>query len=427
MTMFENLKSKKVTIMGLGSYREGSGILAASFFASSGAKVTVTDLRKKEELKSQIKKLKTFKNIEYVLGRHRKDDFKCKDFIFKNPSVPKDSPYLKIARKNKIPIINDWIIFLEKYPDNLLVGITGTKGKSTITTLIYEILKRSDSDVILCGNIGKSPLAFLGKIRKDTIIVAELSSWALQEFEGIKKSPHISVVTNLMPDHLDKYKNVREYYKDKENIFRFQKSDDYLVLNRELTSWAKKAKARKILFSQKKKYSSAVEVAKILGIPKNVSEKSIKSFRGVPHRLEFVGIKKGVKYINDSAATMPDAVVYALDSLKERKGGIILIAGGVDKKLDYKEMVNAININVKELILLPGTATDKIKKYLSKIVHPIGYTIEYSTSMKEAVSKAKKIAKRGDIVLLSPGAASFNMFKNEFDRGGQFVKLVKKL
>ena len=414
--------------MGLGNYEKGSGISAALFFARREAKLLVTDLKKRGNLEKQLKKLEKFKSpgrIEYVLGRHRKNDFEKADFVFKNPGVPKDSPYLKIAGENKIPVINDWTVFFEERPDNLVVGITGTKGKSTTAALVCEMLKNAGRDAVLCGNTGQSPLAVLNKIKKDTIVVAELSSWLLQEFKTIKKSPRIAVVTNLMPDHLDKYKNLREYYKDKENIFKFQKKGDFLVLNKddkESKKFAEKTKAKIIWFSGKRnKYGAAIAVAELSGIPKKIVGNTIKNFKGVPHRLEFAGEKRGVKYINDSAATMPDAAVYALDSLKKYKGKIILIAGGMDKKLDYKKFAGAINKNTKALILFPGAATDKIKENVHDSV------MHMARDMKDAVAKAKSLAKRGDIVLLSPGAASFGLFANEFDRGNKFIREVEKL
>ncbi len=427
--MSKNFKGKKVVIMGLGSNEGGSGISSALFFLRRGANLLITDLRKEEEFKKQLTKLEKFRTagrVEYVFGRHRKKDFKKADIIFKNPGVPKDSPYLKTARENGIPIINDWTIFFEERPNNLLIGITGTKGKSVTAALIYEMLKNSGADAVLCGNIGKSPLAILNKIKKDTIVVAELSSWLLQEFKTIKKSPRIAVVTNLMPEHLDKYKSLREYYGDKENIFKFQKKDDWLILNRddmEVKKFAKKAKAKIIWFSGNEgRCAAAVAVAEVLGIPRKIIEKTLKNFKGVPHRLELVGEKGGVKYINDSAATMPEAVIFALNSLKRYRGKIILIAGGVDKKLNYKNFAKEVNGSVKALILFPGTATDKILKENVRGLTPI-----IARGMKEAVARAKGLARRGDVVLLSPGAASFNMFKNEFDRGDQFKKSVKKL
>jgi len=414
-----NFKDKKVVLMGLGNYKDGSGISAALFFARNNAKLLITDLQSKKELAPQIKKLKKFPNIKYILGRHREDDFKNADYIFKNPSVPKDSPYLKIARQNKIPVINDWTIFFEERPGNLLIGITGSKGKSTTTALIYQLLKIAKKDVVLCGNIGKSPLAVLQKIKKDTIIVAELSSWLLQEFKSIKHSPRISVITNLMPEHLDKYKNIREYYGDKENIFRFQRPNDYLILNKndkKLKSMARKAKSRIIWYDGEPK-NAGFAIAKILKISKKIANKAAQNFKGLSGRLELIREKNGVKYYNDTTATMPDATIYALHSLKKYKGRIILIAGGVDKKLDYKNLARLIKKSVKALVLLEGTASDKILKEMN-------IKNEKISSMQKAVATASKLASKNDVVLLSPAAASFNLFRNEFDRGKQYDKAV---
>ncbi len=422
-----NFEKKKVVIMGLGNYKDGSGISAALYFLRNNAKLLITDLKTRKELAPQIKRLKKFNNIKYVLGKHQVQDFKNADFIFKNPSVPKNSPYLKIAKKNKIPIINDWTIYFQERPGNLLIGITGTKGKSTTATLIYQILKAANKDAILCGNIGQSPLSILNKIKNDTIVIAELSSWLLHEFEFFKKSPQISIITNLMPDHLDKYKNIKEYYADKENIFKFQKPSDYLVLNKEdknLQKFAKQAKSKIIWFSQKTKGGVAIAVAKILGIPESIVQKTIKNFKGAPGRLELIVEKNGVKYYNDTTATTPDAAIFALNSLGKYKGRIILIAGGVDKKLDYKNLAGEIKKYCKALILFKGTASEKILKSLRVTGRALRKNMK---SMEEAVKIARRFAKKKDIILLSPAAASFNMFKNEFDRGNQFNKFVKLL
>ncbi len=459
--MENDFKGKKVVIMGLGGYKEGSGISAALFFARLEAYVIVTDLKREEELRLQIKKLDKFKNIEYVFGRHRDKDFKKADLIFQNPSVPDSSSYLKIARKNKIPIINDWSLFLEKH-NNPLIGITGSRGKSTTTSLVYKIITM-EKKAVLCGNIGVSPLKYLSKIKKSDIIVAEFSSWLLRGLLPVKKSPHIAVITNLKADHLDKYKNLEDYHNDKKIIFKFQKPDDYLILNKddersraiakEVVSkvfWFSKGYSKKdngvfvkdnqIIFrrggdEQKIANLSAVKmigehnlenalasicVAAIMSISKKNILSALRDFKGIPNRLELVSEIKGVKYYNDTTSTNPDGVIAALKAFDKKSGKIILIAGGVDKNLDYSEFVKLIDKSVKNLILFPGTATDKILRNIK---------VHYHTAhkMSEAVELAKSFAKKGDIVLLSPGAASFGLFKNEFDRGKQFVKEVNKL
>jgi UDP-N-acetylmuramoylalanine--D-glutamate ligase len=479
--LFSDLKNKKVVVMGLGLYKEGSGVMAARFFAKRGARVLVTDLREENELAPALRRLKHFKNISYVLGRHRPKDFRTADLIFQNPSVPATSPYLKIALKAGVPIVNDWSIFLSLCQPKFLIGVTGTRGKSTTTTLIYEMIRRKHKRARLAGNLGVSPLSFIDSYRNEPI-VAELSSWLLHHFSTIKKSPQVSVVTNILRDHLDKYPSMREYIADKENIFRFQKKEDMVVLNYDnliTRQLAKKAPGRVLWFSLKPLPSylegaslwketlvfqqaqrqinflpmnqlkiigwhnianalAALTVAWTIGISKKDIVYVLKTFSGLPNRLELIAEIEGVKYYNDTTATTPDATIAALLSLsfqdKNQKNSsreplplaqkkIVLIAGGSDKNLEYKQLAKYIKDYCKAVILLPGTATEKLKSEIAN------YKLEKreALNMKEAVTLAKNFALEGDIVLLSPGAASFGLFKNEFDRGKQFVKLVNSL
>lgn len=458
-----NFKNKKVVIMGLGSYENGSGISAALFFASRGAKVLVTDLKSEMELQDQIKRLKKYKNIDYVLGEHRKKDFKDADFIFQNPSVPRHSPYLETARENNIPIINDWSVFLANH-NNFLIGVTGTRGKSTTTTLLYEFIKTKNKSAILTGNIGVSPLKFYGKLSPNSVVVAELSSWLLQGFESVKKSPNIAMITNLMADHLNKYKSLEDYYSDKKNIFRFQKSDDFLVINKDNKEVAKlKREVKSKIFWFSKKYFNkengvfvkgeniffrnngeednicatkdikmigrhnlenvlaAICGAKLYGISNAKIKTVLHKFKGIPNRLEFIKDLAGVKYYNDTTSTSPDGTIAALEALKDYGKKIILLAGGADKGLDYRDFAKAVKKSVKAIILFYGKATEKILADLGKTKLPIICV----DNMRDAIKVAKSFARKGDIVLLSPGAASFGIFKNEFDRGEQFCKEVQ--
>ncbi len=468
--MDNSFKDKKIVIMGLGLYEGGSGVAAAEFFAKQKARVLITDLRSKDELSSQIRKLKKYKNIKYILGSHREEDFKNCDIVIKNPAVPKDSKYLKIAEKNNVPIHNDWSIFLTQ-KDNFLVAVTGTRGKSTTATLIYELLKKK-LKIHLCGNIGVSPLAIISKIKKEDVLMAELSSWLLHNFKIVKKSPNISVITNLMPDHLDKYKSLKEYYNDKKNIFKYQKKDDILILNKdnkETKKLAKEAKSDIFWFSEKalskkekgvflkennvyfqdklriikvvnikktklqgehnkQNILAALCVACILNIKKSDLQKVVNDFSGVKNRLEFLRELRGVKFYNDTTATSPDASIVALKTLSKdfnKTKNIILLAGGSDKKLDYKEFAKYIKRYTKSIILFNGDATEKIKKELRKIKYK--NILAEVDNMEDAVSEALKNSKKEDVVLLSPGAASFGVFKNEFDRGDKFRAAVKKV
>ena len=447
----------------------GGGAGVAKFFAKQGAKVLVTDLKTKDQLAKSIQKLKGLK-IEFVLGHHRAQDFENADLIIKNPAVPANSFFLTIARDSKVKIATDIDIFFElcKPP---IVGVTGTKGKSTVATLIYEILKKKYKDTILAGNIGISPLEFLDKIKKRSYVVLELSSF---ELEDIKKSPSIAVITTIFPDHLDRYADFKEYVKSKENIFLFQRKSDYLLLNYDnldVRNYAKDAPSKVYYFSKsdasKELNSSkmfgcfvkdglvfndkeetpileiseaklkgehnisnilaAASVAKLLRIPDKVIQRTVRNFKGVPSRQEFVAEINGVKYFNDTTATMPEATIAAIKTFKENypKARLILIAGGQNKNLNYKELAGVIIKNIQEFVLLPGTASDLIKKEMEPRNSKIN--ISLVKSMAAAVRQAAAAAKPGDIVLFSPGAASFNLFKNEFDRGEQFIKAVKDL
>lgn len=432
-------KNKKVLIMGLGLH--GGGVGVAKFFCKQGADVLVTDLKTKEQLKDSILKLKGLK-IKYVLGGHKESDFQKADLIIKNPDVSNNSPYLKIVQKNNIPVETDISLFF-KLSEAFIIGVTGTKGKSTTASIIYHILKLQNKRTFLAGNIGVSPLELLGKIKKGDRIVLELSSF---ELENLKQSPDIAVITNILPDHLNRYASMAEYIESKKIIFKYQKKEDILILNYDdlvARSFAKEAQSRVCFFTAEKKsiekyigdfklfgkhnlsnLSAAICVAKELNVPEDIIKKSVKSFKGVSSRQEFIREFKNVKYFNDTTATMPEAVIIAIDSFSEKfpNSKLIFICGGQNKGLDYKKLADAIKKRVGDLIMLPGNSSDEIKKHL------LGYNkIHNAFSMQKAVEIAKNLARKGDIVVLSPGAASFNLFKNEFDRGEQYVKAVKQL
>ena len=409
----EDFKNKKVTIFGLGVL--GGGVGAAEFFARAGAKVTVTDIKKEEELKESAKKLKKYK-INFVLGKHRKEDFINADIVIKGPGIPNNSPYLQIAKANKVKIDTDVGIFFELCK-NPIIGVTGSKGKSTTAAILYEVLKKKYKNTLLGGNIGVSVLSLIPKIKKDSILVLELSSWQLEGLLPHKKSPHIAIITNIFPEHLNRYKNFEDYIEAKKIIFKFQKKDDYLILNENLKEYLSSAKSKIIYYD-----GNPNKVAEIVGAiykvkPKDI-QKAIKNFKGLQGRLEFLREVDGVMFFNDTCATHPEATIYSLEKLKKEyvDSDIILIAGGQDKNLDFSRFNEIVPQKVKQLILLPGDIEEKIKVKFIKV-----------NGMKEAVKKAKEIATKGDIVLLSPAAASFNLFKNEFDRGEKFKEAVNEI
>jgi UDP-N-acetylmuramoylalanine--D-glutamate ligase len=482
----KDFKGKKVTIIGLGLH--GGGVGVAKFFSQLGAKVLVTDLRSKEKLKESIDQLKG-RPIKYVLGQHRPEDFINTDLVIKNPAIPEKSRYLEIARENKVPIETDIGIFFELCPAPI-IGVTGTKGKSTVATLIAKLLGRKYSEVILAGNIRASVLEKLNKISKESLVVLELSSWQLAGLKSHQKSPHCAVITNLMPDHLNRYKSMAEYIEDKKLIFKWQKSKDYLVLNyddklvRDLAKETKSqvfyysqdngiilnledtsspgdlprltidqaglgafVKGEKIFFGQNKEeicslddiqlkgrhnisnVLAAITVAKLYEVSNKSIIKVLNKFKGLEGRLELVDVIDGVKYINDTAATMPNASLAALNSFPSNKN-IILIAGGADKNLDFDQLAEMIVKRVKVLILLEGSATAKLKKAVDKQLELTDKQLKIIgplDNMKKAVMEAKNQAQEKDIVLLSPACASFGLFRHEFERGEAFNKAVALL
>lgn len=439
-------RDKRVLVMGLGLH--GGGIGMVKFLAKSGARLTVTDLRSQKILRPALKNLKKLKNIRYVLGRHRKEDFLKTDLIVKNPGVKPDSPFLDIARKKKIPVTSDVEIFFKSCPGKI-IGVTGTRGKSTAAYLIWlflkEKFKNSSRRVFLAGNIRKSALELFPKIRKEDVVVLELSSFQLHDLIPKKISPEIAVITNILKDHLNWHKNFQDYVRAKRQIFRSQKPGGLLFLDsREKTvqKIIRKTQSR-IIFSRLSKdlgkitdrnlgrhyrgsVSLAASVARHWGVRENVIKKILIGFKGLPGRQEEIAKISGVHFVNDTTSTMPEASVAALYRLGKIARKIILIAGGQDKNLDFRKMASAIRDKVSVLILLPGTATKKLKKLL-RIADQSELRIIEAKSMSEAVKKAAGFAKRGDFVVLSPGAASFGLFANEFDRGEKFIDAVNKL
>jgi len=469
-----DFKNKKITVMGIGLH--GGGVATVRFFAEAGARVIATDLKSAKELADSLEKLKDLKNVKFILGQHRIEDFENVDMVVKNPGIPWTSKHIQAALKKKIPVEMDSSIFFKLCPLPI-IGVTGTKGKTTTATLIAEILKTGDVKVFTAG-IGQKPvLDLLGKLEgvKDGVVVFELSSWRLSVLGREKLSPPLAVITNIYPDHLNYYGTMEKYIADKKYIFSSQKPDDFVILNynneaaREL---AKEIKSRAVFFStegcrcptptttkvsdtcvcmanEKIIFSNNGEEKEICGLadiklrgehnisnvlaaiaatlaygiaPEEICE-AIKKFKGVPHRLEFIREIDGVKFYNDTAATMPDAAIAGVNSFTEP---IVLIAGGADKKLDFKEFAKAVSEKMRRVILLKGEATEKIKAELKKIEADKIVDSEFD-SMEKAVVRAKSLAGPGDVVLLSPGATSFGLFLNEFDRGDKFRTAVEKL
>jgi len=450
-------RGKKITLMGLGLL--GRGVNLAKFLSKCGAVLTITDLKNAQALGPSLRQLRAYPSIRFVLGGHNIKDFKDCDLVIKAAGVPFDSSYIKEAKKNKIPVEMDASLF-SRFSPAFMIGITGTRGKTTTAYLLYHILKLAQKNscygqVYLAGNIrGLATLPLLSQAKEDDLVILELDSWQLQGFGDLNFSPPLAVFTNFMPDHLNYYhNNLDRYFCDKANIFKYQKRGDTLILGEKLVAEFKKRKIKirshqyiakkadlsrswkiKILGEHNKEnIACVVRACYSLGLADSDIKEGLETFFGVPGRLELVRTIKGVKYYNDTTATTPEAVEVALKAFQASipklsarilNRRIILIAGGADKNLNYDNLMTLINKTVKALICFNGGATTKI---LAQLPTKLCYPVRVVSSMKEALRVAHKCTSPGDIVLLSPGAASFGIFKNEYDRGEQFVNLVKNL
>lgn len=436
----EFFKGKKVTLLGLGIL--GRGVGDAKFLAKYTKELVVTDLKTELELKTSLKKLSKFKNIKFVLGRHDLSDFRNTDMVIKGAGVPSNSPFIKEALKNNVPVHMSTALFAKFFIEQLggrIIGITGTRGKSTVTHLIYHILKKSGVNVEIGGNVqGVSTLSMIENIKPKSTIVLELDSWQLQGFGYEKISPQISVFTTIFPDHMNYYKNsMQKYVKDKANIFLWQSDKDTLVIGEQafqkiyglyknkIKSKILKAEIKNIpsdwIFPvpgehNKSNIACAIKAASAAGISVKDVKNGVESFRSVPGRLEFVANKNGIGIYNDTTSTTPEAATAGLKALDKNKN-IILICGGSDKGLNMKKFIKEAKLRAKKIILLSGTGTDRIKNDFSKA--PI------YDSLKKAFGDAYNSAGKGDTILFSPAFASFGMFKNEYDRGDKFNKIVK--
>ena len=439
-------KGKKITVMGLGLL--GRGVGDVDFLAKEGAELIVTDLKTKSQLKESLEKLKKYKNIQYTLGEHRMEDFENRDFILKAAGVPLDSPYIAQAKKSGVAVYMSTALFAN-LTEGVVVGITGTRGKTTVTYMLYETLKRAfkgkSRKVYLGGNIqGVATLPLVTKVKKGDVVVLELDSWQLQGFGDLKLSPKVSVFTTFMPDHLNYYKgDLKAYFGDKANIFKNQKSKDTFVAGEQLCTLPKiftKQFPRATRFVSERALPKAVELlipgehnvynaalayvaARALKVPHRDIVESLSKFRGVQGRLEKVGTYKDVDIYNDTTATTPEALTVALEALG-KKNNIVLLMGGADKMIDLSILKEPLAAYVKSVFLIPGTGTERLLKEKSI---PKTMKVFQGKDFASLVKSALKNCESGDTLLLSPGFASFGMFVNEYDRGDQFVTLIKKL
>ncbi|MCA1959631.1 MAG: UDP-N-acetylmuramoyl-L-alanine--D-glutamate ligase [Desulfomonile sp.] len=431
---------KRITVMGLGLL--GRGLGDTLFLIRSGARVTVTDLKTEQELAESVKKLQGLP-CTLKFGGHDPADFTDADMVLRNADVPRSSEFLRIAAANGVPVEMDESLFCKNFRGTV-VGITGTRGKTTTTVLVHRILQAAGHRAFLSGNLlGCATLPLLEQAGPQDIVVLELSSWQLQGFHDARISPHASIFTNVYPDHLNRYSSMDEYIADKKAVYLYQRDGDFCLFNREqpeCAAMADEAPAGRRFFSVSdvpsqwnirlpgrhnlENIAAAIGLARLMGVPDEVIRPAVESFNGVEHRLQWLGKKEGIVFVNDSTSTTPAAGLAALEALSGRS--ILLIAGGSHKNLDLVPFAKAAAERCKRIALLEGTATDALHEGLAasgaadKIVGRFD-------AMAPAVDALLSHARPGDVMLLSPACASFGMFRNEYHRGETFMALVRDI
>ena len=450
-----NIKDKKVLLVGLAK----TGVSTIKKLDKLGASIVVTDIKPKEKLEDILSQLNGLNNIEYILGSHP-EDISNIDLTIVSPGVPLDLPFIEKLKESNVKIIGEVELAYTLSNNPIFVGITGTNGKTTTTSLVGEIFKEAKRDTYIVGNIGNPVIDTVGVANENSVLVTELSSFQLESIATFK--PHVSAILNFTEDHLNRHHTMEAYMEAKARIFENQDSKDFCVLNyddEDVGSLSDNVKAKKIFFSRKKSLECGIYLDEAKNIIVNIDEKItllnkdelslpgdhnlencmdaaaiayvsnididtirevLKTFAGVEHRQEFVRNLKGVMFVNDSKATNPDSSIKAVQSYNRP---IVLIAGGMDKQSSFDEFLDAAKENVYALVLLGETA-QKIKECAQNK----GFdNIIVVKDMKEAVNASYQIAKDGDVVLLSPACASWDMYKSFEVRGIDFKDNVNNL
>ncbi len=457
-----SFEGKRVTVMGLGTRAGGLGV--ARFFIEQGAIVTVTDGKTEAELAGPLAELQGLP-VELALGGHQDRHFTPEgaDLVVRNPAVRRWSPYLAMARARSVPIEMEMSIFLQASPAPV-IGITGTKGKTSTSAITAAILREWRPATVLAGNMGVSAVGCLAQIDADTPVVLEISNWQLEGMDERGIGPRIAVLTNIHEDHLDTYDGFDEYAETKRSIARHLGPDDTLVVNRDnAEAWRAVEHTRATVRSfgaagpiddgfwledrticwripeatgcvrlpdrfvyqgvhQRLNAAAAVAAALARGADLDAVRAGLERFEGVKDRAELVAEIDGVLFVNDTSATAPAAAIAALDAYPGRD--LHVIAGGFDKKLELEPLGHALAKNAASIVLLDGTATPRL---METIRAAGGSWLGPFDSMDAAVDAAALRARPGDVVLLSPGCASFGLFRDEFDRGDTFRAAVRRL
>lgn len=451
-----NIKDKKVLLVGLAK----TGVSTIKKLDKLGASIVVTDIKPKEKLEDILSQLNGLNNVEYILGSHP-EDISDIDLTIVSPGVPLDLPFIEKLKESNVKIIGEVELAYTLSNNPIFVGITGTNGKTTTTSLVGEIFKEANRDTYIVGNIGNPVIDTVDYTDKNSVLVTELSSFQLESIDTFR--PKVSSILNITEDHLNRHHTMENYINAKARIFENQDKSDFSILNYDdsiVRDLNRNNNASILYFSRKEKIEqgvyldennnivisidgkqitvlnrnelslpgdhnlenamAAILMTYVVGVDLEVIKQVLTTFKGVEHRLEFVTNKNGIMFVNDSKGTNPDSTIKAIGSYERP---IILIAGGMDKHSDFTDMMKCATKNVKELVLLGETA-DKIEASARKEGLE---NITKVKNMEEAVKKAYELAKDGDVVLLSPGCASWDMYPNFEARGLDFKENIYKL
>jgi UDP-N-acetylmuramoylalanine--D-glutamate ligase len=410
--------------------------------AEAGADITVVDAAPLEVMRPAVEALSSYPNITFKFGPYDFADFKDAEFVLVGAGAPFDEPVLLACKEAGVPLKQSAALFAE-LSELPIIGITGTRGKSTVTHMIHHVLTTVfDGPVLLGGNVrGISNLQLLKQASDEAVAVMELDSWQLQGFGWAKRSPQVAVFTNFMTDHMNYYKgDMDAYFADKANIFKYQEDTDTLVTTPEVFEWAKKIKGATLaqevilvdasVIPEDAKLSMpgehnrlnaalALEALKALGLEEEEIFSGLASFPGVEGRLQYLGEIDDIKIYNDNNATTPQAVIMGMKAVGNSDDkNVIWIGGGAAKDIDTAELLATVPLYCKKVVLLAGTGTDTIKNSIE---------CEVVFSLEEAVKSGLASGNPGDVLFFSPGFASFGMYKNEYERNDEFVQIVNSL
>ncbi|RDY24943.1 UDP-N-acetylmuramoyl-L-alanine--D-glutamate ligase [Romboutsia maritimum] len=450
-----DLRSKKVLLIGLAK----TGISTIKHLDRLGARIVVNDIKDESKLKEILQELEKINNVEYILGYHPEnvDDI---DMAVVSPGVPLDLPFILKLKENNIEIIGEVELAYRLSNDPIFIGITGTNGKTTTTSIVGEIFKKAQKDTYIVGNIGNPVIDTIDKTNEKSVLVTELSSFQLESIDEFR--PKVSAILNITQDHLNRHHTMENYIDAKARIFMNQKNTEFTILNYddlEVKKLAQKCNSKVIFFSRKEEVEggiyldrndnivididekitflnkeelslpgghnlencmAAIGIAYVSKINLEVIKDVLTTFNAVEHRLEFVRNLNDIMFVNDSKGTNPDSTIKAVQSYKNP---IILIAGGMDKGSSFDELLEIAKSNVKILVLLGETASKIEKSAKNK-----GFNdIHIVKDMEEAVNTAYKLAQKGDLILLSPACASWDMYKSFEVRGKDFKCNVNNL